>query len=343
MNRCGYAQLMQQIFEADKRSGYTIRKNAGNEFKGLDMGCKIVHGFEILCASCKNNAKDKNVFDEQSFQKYVEALRSRDYFCGEIEGSKKHNELMSNARSYFVKFSSESVDNHSQSISKSTGRRIYEMKQQILDNPSNRHRLLMEETLSQLPPEDADQWMYLNDGKMDELLSEMKSGFEKLGKANINLERKEEANLDDLSKKMQAFITNLSDYEGVEDLNDNTDVKFDPVNFENALKRLCQISEDDNQSASDEFLSSDDEHSSYEDDSDSNNVILEAMQQMDEELAATNVGKSFVKGRATDDYKPVDVDLNLVQNFLQSCESETDLPGAATTLLNSIGLNSNDI
>lgn len=342
MNRCGYAQLMQQIFKADKRSGYTIPKNAGNEFKGMDVGCKIAHGFEILCANCTNNTNEEYVLDENSFLKYLEALCSRDYFCGEIEGSKKHNELMSNARAYFDKFSSESVNNHGQSIAKSIGQRIYQIQQQIMDDSCGAGELLIKQELSQLPPEDSDRWMYLNDGKMDDLLSEMKHGFEKLGKAGIDLEQHEEASLSDLSEKMQAFITNFSDYEGIEHLDDNAEVKFDPLNFQNALKRLCQISEDDNHSESDDFLSSDDEVSSLEDESDLNCTIREAMQQMDAELAPTTLGKSFVKGHDVDSFKPVDIDLNLVENFLQSCESETDMTGAATTLLHSLGLKSDD-
>ncbi|KAJ3024049.1 hypothetical protein HKX48_007980 [Thoreauomyces humboldtii] len=75
--------------------------------------------------------------------------------------------------------------------------------------------------------------------------------------------------------------------------------------------------------------------------------LEEYMSSMDAELAHTKVGASFEKFKSTaspgnseeDTNKPIDLDLNLVTNLLQSFEAQEGLPGPAGTLLGGLGLN----
>ncbi|KAJ1948624.1 hypothetical protein FBU59_001508, partial [Linderina macrospora] len=71
--------------------------------------------------------------------------------------------------------------------------------------------------------------------------------------------------------------------------------------------------------------------------------LSQIMEAMDEELSGTKIGKSFVKraadgGEAAEYLADVDVDLNLVQNIVESFRSQQGLPGPASTLLGQFGV-----
>nr|XP_039265439.1 protein ecdysoneless homolog [Styela clava] len=356
MNRCSYAQLMQQLFYADKRSGYFVPKNVGCDFKGMDLGSKIAHGFEILCGNCSN--EDQNIdtnFNELGFQKYIEALKKRDYFDGEIEGSKRYKELFSNAKIYFTNFSNS--ENPNDSIYTSLGKKILNIEHDVSSEEVKTNKFRISSARTELPQEDSDEWMYLDDEKMDDVLSEMSRGFQKLGRRNLGRKNGEEMELNDLCEQMQNFVHSFSGYEGVECPSNSDTVKFDATNFEAALKRLADQRDNGESldSSSDDFLSSEEEDDSAQSDHGENleeeKEIQDAMLQMDNELASTNVGKSFVREDRTidksdetsknDELAPVNIDLNLVENFLKSFEGETELTGPTSTLLQSMGLNVN--
>ncbi|KAJ2364369.1 hypothetical protein IW150_006498 [Coemansia sp. RSA 2607] len=78
--------------------------------------------------------------------------------------------------------------------------------------------------------------------------------------------------------------------------------------------------------------------------------MAQIMDAMDHELSATNIGKSFVRnerGDSTDDediddedgdIPDVNVDLNLVENIVQSFKAQEGLPGPAGTMLSQFGI-----
>ena len=81
--------------------------------------------------------------------------------------------------------------------------------------------------------------------------------------------------------------------------------------------------------------------------------MLHIMEEMDKELATTEVGKSFLKQstgprdvESQDDHRegskgdlqPVDVDLNLVSNILDSFASQCGEPGPASNILQTMGI-----
>lgn len=341
INRCSYAQLMQQVFQADKRSGYTVQKNVGSDYKGMDLGSKIAHGFQILCSGCSEG--EHSGFDEVLFQKYLHVLRQRDYFRGEVEGSKLYKELLDNARNYFAKSENESSSN-THGIGKTTGRRILSMMKK--SDGHTLSRLVKHDLRTDLPEEDNDEWMYLSKEKMDNVLYDMKQGFAKLNKKSMKpTENSAELELTDLGERMQSFVDKMSSYEGVEVPSSGSEVNFEEDTFVESLEKILGVS-DANQSFesdSDEFLSGESDLESEGEE------IKDIMGQMDKELASTNIGQSFIKMESNADdnatmdaYRPVDLDMNLVQNFLDSCNSEIDLPGPVSNLLQSLGLPVNE-
>jgi len=62
--------------------------------------------------------------------------------------------------------------------------------------------------------------------------------------------------------------------------------------------------------------------------------MQEVMDKMDKELSTTNVGQSFEK--VSGDEHQVDINLNLVHNFLSSYEAQSGLSGPVTNLLNEL-------
>ena len=51
MTKCLYAQLMQQQFTPDRRSGYTLPPVDDPTFKSHDLGSKLVSQSQVLCAT----------------------------------------------------------------------------------------------------------------------------------------------------------------------------------------------------------------------------------------------------------------------------------------------------
>ncbi|KAK6293682.1 hypothetical protein J4Q44_G00360080 [Coregonus suidteri] len=53
--RCLYAQIQQQHFTPDRRSGFTLPARSHPLYRAQELGMKLAHGFEILCSNLKKN------------------------------------------------------------------------------------------------------------------------------------------------------------------------------------------------------------------------------------------------------------------------------------------------
>lgn len=64
------------------------------------------------------------------------------------------------------------------------------------------------------------------------------------------------------------------------------------------------------------------------------------MEQMDQELANTAMGRSFdqIEQQQGEGLKPVDIDFNLVKNLLESYTSQEGGAGPASNILQSMGI-----
>ncbi|KAF4623707.1 hypothetical protein D9613_001668 [Agrocybe pediades] len=117
MTRTAYAQLTGQKFFPPKVFGQWSAKEGTDEWRRRDVGMKISVGFEMLYQESKrrNNqatstealassaeARKEALRRDPDYQKFIENLKSANYFKGEIQGSELWNALENKAAKSFV-------------------------------------------------------------------------------------------------------------------------------------------------------------------------------------------------------------------------------------------------
>jgi hypothetical protein len=140
---------------------------------------------------------------------------------------------------------------------------------------------------------------------------------------------------EEIPGEIKKFLIAMSDMSGIEEEenNDNnekfrenntisneTNIEFNPAEFENAFKKILNIDKD-NISESD----SDSENDGLNDDLEEMSDYYDAMSS---ELKDTKVGE---------DLEPLDIDVKLLSNLMESFKNQDGLPGPASTLLEPLG------
>ncbi|XP_065495096.1 protein ecdysoneless homolog [Caloenas nicobarica] len=359
--KCLYAQLVQQKFVPDRRSGYTLPLPSHPQYKAYELGMKLAHGFEILCSKCSKVSPDskRNVSSGPLWERFLSSLKEKNYFKGEIEGSAKYLELLHMAEDYFQ-----------QSVTKpecselSPGDEILTLLQTTTIDMKE-----FEREAACLPPEDDDSWLEMTPDDLDQMLKEARN--ESLPSLN---EEEQKYDLEAVAESMKAFVSKVSTHEGAEMpwSSDESHVTFDVDSFTKALDRI--LGEDSEELDSDDldeeqefdFSDEDDEDLDAENQRQDENVspdeligsLKSYMDEMDRELAHTNVGKSFTtqkkgassvkattsqssgpdSGAEDPELTPVDVDMNLVTNLLESYSAQSGLAGPTSNILQSMGV-----
>uniref|UniRef100_A0A7N5JXX5 Ecdysoneless cell cycle regulator n=1 Tax=Ailuropoda melanoleuca TaxID=9646 RepID=A0A7N5JXX5_AILME len=321
------------------------------------------HGFEILCSKCSPHFSDsKKSFMTTSplWAGFLESLKKNDYFKGLIEDSAQYQARLEMAKNYFQL----SVNRPESSLAMSPGEEILTLLQAL---PFDIEELKKEE--ADLPPEDDDQWLDLSPDQLDQLLQEA------AGKKEAEpISKKEEQNYDlsQVSESMKAFISKVSTHKGAELPREPSEapITFDADSFLNYFDKILgpsphESDSDDLDEEDFEYLDSDDDldlktQETGEEASVKGTLrnLKSYMAQMDQELAQTSIGKSFTtqkqmeplsqttnnssdeedSGAGGSVMTPVDVDLNLVSNILESYSSQAGLAGPASNLLQSMGV-----
>ncbi|XP_066099308.1 protein ecdysoneless homolog [Saccopteryx bilineata] len=355
--KCLYAQLMQQRFMPDRRSGYRLPPPSHPQYRAHELGMKLAHGFEILCSRSSPHSSDSKkspVTTSPLWAGFLDSLKKNDYFKGLIEGSAQYQERLEIAKNYFQL----SVNCPESSLAISPGEEILTLLQRL---PFDIEELKKE---ANLPPEDDDQWLDLSPDQLDQLLQEA------AGKKEPEPISKEEENynLTQVSKSMKAFISKVSTHKGAELPREPSEapITFDADSFLNYFDKILgprpDESDSDDLSEEDfECLDSDDETQEPGEEASIKgtlNDLKSYMAQMDRELAHTSIGKSFTTQKQVESLSqttsnnsdeedsgaggsavvPVDVDLNLVSNILESYSSQAGLAGPASNLLQSMGV-----
>uniref|UniRef100_F6UPP4 Ecdysoneless cell cycle regulator n=1 Tax=Equus caballus TaxID=9796 RepID=F6UPP4_HORSE len=361
--KCLYAQLVQQRFVPDRRSGYKLPPPSHPQYRAHELGMKLAHGFEILCSKCSphfSDSKKSLMTNSPLWAGFLESLKKNDYFKGLIEGSAQYQERLEMAKNYF-QFS---VNQPESSLAMSPGEEILTLLQTI---PFDIEELKKEE--ANLPPEDDDQWLDLSPHQLDQLLQEAAGKKEP---EPISKGEKENYDLTQVSESMRAFISKVSTHKGAELPREPSEapITFDADSFLNYFDKILgprphESDSDDLDEDDFECLESDDdldletqepgEEASVKGTLDD---LQSYMAQMDQELAHTSIGKSFTtqkqmealsqttnnnsdeedSGAGESIMTPVDVDLNLVSNILESYSSQAGLAGPASNLLQSMGV-----
>ncbi|XP_017710013.1 PREDICTED: protein ecdysoneless homolog [Rhinopithecus bieti] len=360
--KCLYAQLVQQRFVPDRRSGYMLPPPSDPQYRAHELGMKLAHGFEILCSKCSphfSDCKKSLVTASPLWASFLASLKKDDYFKGLIEGSAQYRERLEMAENYFQL----SVNRPESSLAMSPGEEILTLLQTI---PFDIEDLKKEE--ANLPPEDDDQWLDLSPDQLDQLLQEAAGKKES---ESISKEEKEQNyDLTQVSESMKAFISKVSTHKGAELPQEPSEapITFDADSFLNYFDKILgprphESDSDDLDDEEFECLDSDDDLETHEPGEEASlkgtlNNLKSYMAQMDQELAHTCIGKSFTTrkqvepvSQTTDNNSdeedsdtgesvmaPVDVDLNLVSNILESYSSQAGLAGPASNLLQSMGV-----
>ncbi|KAL7861525.1 hypothetical protein SRHO_G00129660 [Serrasalmus rhombeus] len=353
--RCLYAQLMQQSFVPDRRSGYTLPPRSHPQYKAHELGMKLAHGFEILCS--KNGlavaaGHEAPVSSHLRWRGFLDSLQRNGYFKGELEGSVRYRELMTSAENFFK----QSVTRTHSSSVHGPGEEVLQVLQSA---PYSLEELKKQE--AHLPLEDSDDWLNISPQELERLLEERGGrGFTCGTQVAEEEEREEEAgySLVAVTQGMKNFINAMSSHEGAEFPRSclPEPFSFDPDVVTSTMDRLL--------GGKDEELDSDDFEDEDEEDEDEEvgpreqagaealGSLRRYMDEMDQELQTTNIGKSFTRNAkgndragaasssepAEEELQPLDVDVNLVTNLLESLASQAGLAGPASNLLQSLGI-----
>ncbi|XP_051030419.1 protein ecdysoneless homolog isoform X2 [Phodopus roborovskii] len=356
--KCLYAQLVQQKFVPDRRSGYELPPPSHPQYRAHELGMKLAHGFEILCSKCSPHLSDSRksfVTISPLWASFLESLKKNDYFKGLIEGSAQYQERLEMAKNYFQL----SILRPESSVAMSPGEEILTVLQTV---PFDVKELKKEG--DDLLPEDDDQWLNLSPDQLDQLLQDTAGRKESQPVSR----QEEEQNYDvaQVSDSMKAFISKVSTHKGAELPRDPSEapITFDADSFLNYFDKILgtksQESDSDDLDEDDlECLDSDDETQDSESLKGALGSLKSYMAQMDHELVHTCMGKSFSTRKQAKDppsqtendnsdeedsgagdcvVETVDVDLNLVSNILESYSSQAGLAGPASNLLHSMGV-----
>ncbi|NXI99691.1 ECD protein, partial [Psophia crepitans] len=360
--KCLYAQLVQQKFVPDRRSGYTLPLPSHPQYKAYELGMKLAHGFEILCSKCSKVSTDskRNALSGPLWERFLRSLKEKNYFKGEMEGSAKYLELLHMAEDYFE----QSVTKPESSVEMSPGDEILTLLQTTTIDLEE-----FEREAACLPPEDDDSWLDITPDDLDQMLKEARN--EPVPSSN---EEEQKYDLEAVAESMKAFVSKVSTHEGAEMpwSADESHVTFDVDSFTKALDRILgtdseELDSDDlDEEEEFDFSDGDDEdfdaENQRQDQEESPNELIGSlkayMNEMDRELAHTNVGRSFTtqkkgassvnastsqnagpdSGAEDTELTPVDVDVNLVTNLLESYRAQSGLAGPTSNILQSMGV-----
>uniref|UniRef100_A0A8C2BC26 Ecdysoneless homolog (Drosophila) n=1 Tax=Cyprinus carpio TaxID=7962 RepID=A0A8C2BC26_CYPCA len=369
--RCLYAQLQQQSFVPDRRSGFTLPVRSHPQYRAHELGMKLAHGFEILCSKSGQSSSEKeaSVSSNPLWRGFLDSLKKNGYFKGELEGSVRYKDLMTSAESFFR----QSVTSTHRPAIQNPGQ---EMLKVLEDTSYSLEDLKNQE--AHLPPEDSDAWLDISPQELERLLEErggrgVSDGTCKTPQPDEELQEEEAGySLIAVTQGMKNFINAMSSHEGAEIPSSclAQPFSFDPDAVTSALDRL--LGSKDEELDSDDFEDDDEEDDNDVDEdegvqncesqeqagAEALDNLRKYMDEMDQELQSTNIGRSFTQNnRASnkadaskssfadsgselveEEIQPLDVDLNLVSNLLESLASQAGLAGPASNLLQSLGI-----
>ncbi|XP_053547870.1 protein ecdysoneless homolog isoform X2 [Bombina bombina] len=348
--KCLYAQLIQQRFHPDRRSGYALPPLSHPTYKAHELGMKLAHGFEILCSRCGRSPAETtgNTLQSPLWTGFLNNLKKNDFFKGEMEGSAQYSELLKVAQIYFQ----QSVIKPESPVISSPGEEVLSLLKTL---PLNLEAMKKEE--ADLPPDEDDSWLDISPDKLEQILQEAAGPKDSVPSSSDEEKRYD---LSEVTESMKAFISKVSSHEGAEvpRVPPETPITFDVDSFTSALEKILgpspeELDSDDLESEEDFESLDSDEGLATPFGEDPLTSLRSYMEVMDHELAQTNIGKSFTTKRKTSEVTApvsddaatedmgltsVDMDLNLVTNILESFSSQAGLAGPASNILQSMGV-----
>ncbi|KAI3980267.1 hypothetical protein MKX01_031563 [Papaver californicum] len=363
MSRAMYAQLVQQTFQAPKCFPMASR-NDTSVYVEAELGMKLACGFEMMYQQRRHENLDGK--GNSTWEAFKESLESSGYFKELLPGSKEYRRLMENAQEYY---------RNSSSFSRASApvRRIDEIfalphsadEFKGLDLPPSDNDAWLNDGEDELKLAMVEREKEL---EIYKLKKDKSQKAKECKDADCSAESAvNDSDLGVIVNSMQSFVQKVSSYEGAEvPTNRNSDmVDLDVDRF---MKDIVSVmgrfgvrddADLEGGSSSDmEFDESDDGSDLSEGDDTGNTFMGTYCDVLNEELKSTTLKKSFVCTNAQpsktnnegsslsnvemevddEELTPVDVDVNLVKNLLDSFSSQQGLPGPASNLLGLMGL-----
>jgi len=302
--KCLYAMLSSFDVRPHRSFGWNIDEKNASDL----LGYKLSIGLEILAS--RYRSADSQHQTSPAWTNFIHKLKDVGYFQGEMEGSKKYNELCGKASSFFQNCTEEEYHSRIDNIMSTLNK--FE------------HKELLAPESGWLPPAghpDSEHWMEVTPESLDKMLAA------KFGVA--------EGNQENIPDQLNNFLSKISDMAGVETKDDNEleDMKFQADDLVTAMKKLLgHTGGDDSENFDDDVDSSDEEN---DDKGDSDPVILDYMSRLDAEVGGEVAGRSDLP----DLERPLEVDSNVLSNLLSSYSAELGFGGPASSILNTIGIN----
>ncbi|XP_030444511.2 protein ecdysoneless homolog isoform X2 [Syzygium oleosum] len=359
LSRAMYAQLVQQTFQAPKCYPMPSRSDP-RAYMEAELGMKIACGFEMMYQMRRREGLEGK---GSTWEAYRESLERSGYFEGLLPGSKDYKRLMEKAEEYYK---------NSSLFSKASEMMSSPVKciDEILALPHSADDFRNQE----VPPSDDDSWLYTGEDELNSALLERQKEMELYDAMHGKKQKSKEpsdtgpsnhsngdCDLSNIAKTMEAFVHKVSSYKGAEipDQRDTVDLDVDRFfkDMESVLGRHeMEVSSPDGDAG--EGSSSDmdfDESEDATDDEDKEDIFMDSYTDaLNRELKSSTLTESFVRANEEplktnqgassstqdmdEDFTPVDVDVNLVKNLLDSFSSQEGLPGPASNLLGLMGL-----
>ncbi|GAV61633.1 SGT1 domain-containing protein [Cephalotus follicularis] len=371
MSRAMYAQLVRQAFQPPNcyPTMPSRSENAGS-YAEAELGMKIVCGLEMVYQQRRKEGVEGK---GSTWNKYRESLERSGYFQGLIPGSKEYKRLMDNAEEYYKK---SSLFSRASEMMSAPVRRIDEILalphsaddfqgQEVPPSDDDSWLDSGEDELNAALLERQKEMELYN------LKLKKKQGSKEAQDTGPSSSTSfDNFDLSDVAKSMQAFVHKVSSYEGAE-VPENRELKEVDLDVDRFFKDIESVmnrqgvedtgSDDD----CEEGFSSDMDFDESEDGSeigdpsankeDGEDTFMGSYSDaLNEELKNTTLKKSFIRADEEpskkkegalnanedmdEDFTPVDVDVNLVKNLLDSFSSQQGLPGPTSNLLGLMGV-----
>ncbi|KAK1117587.1 hypothetical protein K0M31_015763 [Melipona bicolor] len=250
MTKCLYAMANHCRYTGDPRTGWNIPPITYSKYNAHVLGIKIACGLEMLIARANEehrkkekrsllNDSEKLKTNEDILNAYLSRLEVNGYFRNLLKDSEEYVKLSNAAKDYYFKYfdlRSSITDVH-----KSDAEKILEAWENIQSNDIELHA----QDEAALSPADNDSWLNVDPVQLEIFLNE------KWG--NVKSKKHEQESLS-LKEKVQMFLNQNSDIDGVqflEDLStevdamhdpeDNGKVEFDADIFDSTLRGILDL------------------------------------------------------------------------------------------------------
>jgi len=303
--RCLYALLNSINVRPHRSSGWIIDEKD----KSQVLGYKLSVGLETILSRHRpsHSGSDSN----KEWKLFLAKLTDIGYFQGELQGSRKYQELLEKAAGFW-------------GASRDDARHSRLDKLVALVESYERGELTAP-VEGWLPPgglEDDESWLEVTPESLDKLLA-ARFGVTAGGEDNIPTE-------------LNDFLHRLSDMAGVvvgDDDKAGRQLDLDPDQLVASMQKLLGDQTSVNNDGGDD---DDDSEEASEDDTDGEDpVVVDYMDRLDVEVAGSVQGRNDMP----DQTRPLEVDSNVLANLLASYSAEVGFSGPTSSLLTTLGIN----